>query len=154
MPFRPLLLLAAAALGTVAAAAATAGLATPDAESVRAPRAFTVQLLSRNGSDMAGTARFVPRGKRSFVVVVTVTGGPGEGGTGYPAHLHYGPCSREPTFANPRIEYGLNYVRSGRARTTVKLRLASLRRGRHSLNVHEPSGAFRPFACGDLPRRF
>ena len=132
----------------------TGGLAASDSESVRAPRAFTVQLLSRNGSDMVGTARFVPRGPRSFYVVVRITGGPGETSTGYPAHLHYGPCSREPTFANPRIEYGLNYVRSGRSRTIVRLRLASLRRGRHSINVHEPSGGLRPMACGDVPRRF
>lgn len=144
-------------LGLTALAALTVlvvgGVAASDAESVRAPRPFTVQLLSRNGSDMTGTARFIPRGRRSFVVVVRVTGGPGESTTGYPAHLHYGPCSREPTFANPRIESGLLYVRGGRSRTTIRRGLASLRRGRHSINVHEPTGGLRPMACGDVPRR-
>lgn len=145
---------ATVALGTTVAA--TAALAGSDESTARAPKAFTVQLTSRNGSNMVGTARFVPRGKKSFVVVVTVTGGPGESTTGYPAHVHYGPCSREPTFANPRIEYGLNYVRSGRSRTTVKNRngLRVFRSGRHSLNVHEPTGGLRAIACADLPRRF
>lgn len=136
------------------AVVAPGGLASSGADTARAPRAFTVQLLSRNGSDMTGTARFVPRGKRSFVVVVKVEGGPGGGYTGYPAHVHTGPCSLEPTAQRPRIKYGLNYVTAGRSRTVVSRSLAVLRRGAHSLNVHEPSGALRPIACGDLPRRF
>jgi hypothetical protein len=124
------------------------------AESVRAPRAFTVQLLSRNDSDMTGTARFVPRGKRSFVVVVTVQGGPGGGAYGYMAHIHTGPCSKEPTIDRPRIAEGLHNVKGNRSRTTVRHSLARYRRAKYSLNVHEPSGQYRPIACGDLPRRF
>lgn len=124
------------------------------AETVRAPRAFTVQLLPRNGSDMKGTARFVPRGKRSFYVVLAVQGGPG-GGSIHLAHVHTGPCSREPTFANPRIKDPLRSVSSGvRSRTLVTHPLAQYRRGKHSVNVHEVSGDLRPIACGDLPRRF
>lgn len=153
MSLRAFVLLGLTALAAITVLVA-GGIAASDSESVRAPRPFTVQLLSRNGSDMTGTVRFVPRSKRSFVAVVTVRGGPGESATGYPAHVHTGPCSREPTFANPRIKYGLNYVRRGRSRTIVNRTLAVFRRGTHSINVHEPAGAFRPMACGDLPRRF
>ncbi len=154
MSYRPKLFVGLVAVAGLAAILMTGALAASGADNARAPRAFTVQLKSRNGSDMTGTVRFVPRTKRSFVAVVSVTGGPGEGATGYPAHVHTGPCSREPTFANPRIEYGLNYVRRGRSRTIVNRNLAVFRRGTHSINVHEPSGALRPMACGDLPRRF
>jgi hypothetical protein len=124
------------------------------AESVRAPRAFTVQLLPRNASDMTGTARFVPRTKRSFVVIVRVQGGPGGGSYGYMAHVHTGPCSIEPTIERPRIADGLNNVIGNRSRTTIKHSLARYRRGKHSLNVHEPGGQYGVIACGDLPRRF
>jgi hypothetical protein len=124
------------------------------AESVRAPRAFTVQLLPRHESDMTGTARFVPRGKRSFVVIIRVRGGPGGGSYGYMAHVHTGPCSVEPTFERPRIADGLNNVIGNRSRTTIRHSLARYRRGKHSLNVHEPGGQYGVIACGDLPRRF
>ncbi len=120
-------------------------------EQGRAPRAFTVQLLPRNGFDMTGKARFVPRAKRSFWVTVTAQGGPGGS---YMAHVHTGPCSKEPTFANPRLWNGLNNVVNGRSRTLVRGSLAQYRRGKYSLNVHEPGGELRPMACGDLPRRF
>lgn len=154
MSYRSTLIVGLAAVGGLAAILMTGAFAASGADNARAPRAFTVQLVSRNGSNMTGTARFVPRGPRSFVVVVTVRGGPGGGPTGYPAHVHTGPCSKEPTFANPRIRFGLVYVRSGRSRTIVNRSLAVFRRRVHSLNVHEPSGALRPMACGDLPLRF
>jgi hypothetical protein len=137
-------------LAALAGGASLAG----GAETVRAPRAFTVQLLSRNGSDMTGTVRFVPRGKRSFWALVRVSGGPGAPSTGYPAHVHTGPCSIEPTFERPRIYDGLNNVINGRSRTTVHHSLGRYRRGKFSVNVHEPNGVLRPMACGDLPRRF
>jgi hypothetical protein len=137
---------AGTALGLLALAAS--------AESARAPKAFTVQLLSRNDSTMTGTARFVPRGKKSFVVIVRVQGGPPGGPDGYMAHIHTGPCSIEPTFERPRIAYGLNNVKRGFSRTTTRHSLARYRRGKYSLNVHEPTEPFRPIACGDLPRRF
>lgn len=143
--------LAAAAAG-VAAILGGASLAS-GAEAVRAPRAFTVKLLPRNGFETSGAARFVPRTKRSFLVVITVQGAPAADGS-YMAHVHTGPCSREPTFANPRIWNGLNNVVNGRSRTVVRGPLAQYRRAKYSLNVHEQGGEFRPIACGDLPRRF
>ncbi len=142
-------LAAAIALGLLALS--VAGPLATGADTVRAPRAFTVKLLSRNGSDMTGTARFVPQGKRRFVVIVTVTGGPGGS---YPAHVHRGPCSIEPTYSNPRIEDGLYNVNRGRSRTTLYHSLATFRRGKYSLNVHDPTPAGTVLACGDLPRRF
>jgi hypothetical protein len=146
-----------AALGgavVLCAAGLVGGSAAHGAESARAPRAFTVKLLPRNGSDMRGTARFVPGGKASFAVVIRVQGGPGGGSYGYMAHIHTGPCSKEPTIERPRIDEGLNNVIASRSRTIVRHSLARYRRGKYSLNVHEPAGQYRPIACGNLPRRF
>jgi hypothetical protein len=154
MSRKPKLAVLGAAVGLGLAAFAGGASPASGAESVRAPRAFTVQLLSRNGSDLTGKARFVPRGKRSFVVLITVQGGPGGGSYGYMAHVHTGPCSIEPTIERPRIADGLNNVMRNRSRTTVKHSLARYRRGKHSLNVHEPNAPYGVLACGDLPRRF
>jgi hypothetical protein len=69
-----------------------------------------------------------------------------------PAHIHTGPCRREPTFANPRIHSSLNYVVKGRSVTTVTLvTLTKLRARSFSINVHDP-GTYRVIACGDIPR--
>jgi hypothetical protein len=69
-----------------------------------------------------------------------------------PAHIHTGPCRREPTFANPRIANGLLSVVKGKSVTFVHATtLKRLRASRHSINVHDPN-TLGVIACGDIPR--
>ena len=69
------------------------------------------------------------------------------------AHIHSGPCSKEPTWTNPRIWAGLSDVVDGRSETTVDIvTLSELRSEKASINVHDPDHNQRPLVCGDIPR--
>lgn len=136
----------AAVLG-VGAAALAVGSAGPRA-ATSASTAIIVKLKEKRGSGVSGTAtlRAVVRGVR----VVLSLNKPVAGSA--PAHIHTGPCSREPTFANPRIWRSLANVVNGRSATTVTgTTLKALRARRFSINVHDPDSLL-PIACGDIPR--
>jgi hypothetical protein len=69
------------------------------------------------------------------------------------AHVHTGPCSDEPTAANPRIWALLHDVVGGRSRTPVNVvTLKELQSEPASINVHDPTHGNRPLVCGDIPR--
>jgi hypothetical protein len=71
---------------------------------------------------------------------------------GLPAHIHTGPCRREPTFANPRIWTSLANVYQGTSVTPVtSTTLKQLRAKAFSINVHHPR-TLGVIACGDIPR--
>jgi hypothetical protein len=118
--------------------------------STAAPSASAVvaKLKEKHGSGVSGTATLTARGKG--VRVVLRLSGPVRNNS--PAHIHTGPCRREPTFANPRIHSSLNYVVK---RTSVSIvmstKLATLRARTFSINVHDP-GTYAVIACGDIPR--
>jgi hypothetical protein len=129
---------AALALGSAVNGSAT----TPSAQGVVA------KLKAKHGSGISGTATLTARGKG--VRVVLRLSGPVRNNS--PAHIHTGPCRREPTFANPRIHSSLNYVVEGKSVTTVTLMtLPRLRARSFSINVHDP-GSYGVIACGDIPR--
>jgi hypothetical protein len=111
-------------------------------------RALVFKLNEKHGSGASGTVTLavVRRGVR---VVIRLTAPAGDG---FPAHIHTGPCRREPTFANPRIHRSLVNVVRGRSVTTLRrVRLRSLRARTFSINVHDPS-TYGVIACGDIPR--
>jgi hypothetical protein len=69
------------------------------------------------------------------------------------AHIHTGPCCKEPTWSNPRIWANLTEVVDGRSETTVNVvTLAELQSDGASINVHDPDHNQRPLVCGDIPR--
>jgi hypothetical protein len=133
--------------GALAFAAQTAVGSTDGKAATHAGTAVVLKLNEKRGSGVSGTAtlRRVVKGVR--VVVRLSEPVPGS----LPAHIHTGPCSREPTFANPRIWRSLNYVVGGRSATTVGTTLKTLRARRFSINVHDPESLL-PIACGDIPR--
>jgi hypothetical protein len=111
-------------------------------------RALVFKLNEKHGSGASGTVTLavVRRGVR---VVIRLTAPAGDG---FPAHIHTGPCRREPTFANPRIHLSLNKVVKGRSVTSLRrTRLRSLRARTFSINVHDPR-TYGVIACGDIPR--
>ena len=111
-------------------------------------KAVVAKLKAKHDSGVSGTARLIAL--RKGVRVVLRLSGPVRNNS--PAHIHTGPCRREPTFANPRIHSGLNYVVDGKSTTTVTLvTLAKLRARSFSINVHDP-GSYAVVACADIPR--
>jgi hypothetical protein len=140
---------------TLAAFLLGTGLAVPAAESaaernagMAGGKALVVALSETHGSGISGTATITPSGRHLWVVLRL--SGPVPRNS--MAHLHTGPCSREPTFSNPRIASGLKNVVNGRSRTRVLLTtLRQLRARSHSINVHDPK-SFDVIACGDIPR--
>jgi hypothetical protein len=106
------------------------------------------KLKEKHGSRVSGSATLTaaPEGVR----VVLRMSGPLKGA--FPAHIHTGPCRREPTFANPRIWSSLFDVVKGRSVTEVTTNtLKSLRAKQFSINVHHPR-TLGVIACGDIPR--
>jgi hypothetical protein len=119
-----------------------------DGISLAPHRALVFKLNEKHRSGASGTATLaaVRRGVR---VVIRLTAPAGDG---FLAHIHTGPCRREPTFANPRIHLSLNNVVKGRSVTTLRrTKLRSLRARTFSINVHDPS-TYGVIACGDIPR--
>jgi hypothetical protein len=111
-------------------------------------RPVIVQLKAKHSSGISGTATITAAG-RGVWVVLRLSGPVRESS---PAHIHTGPCRREPTFANPRIANGLLSVVKGKSKTLVSTTtLRRLRASRHSINVHDP-GTLGVIACGDIPR--
>ena len=118
--------------------------------STAAPSASAVvaKLKEKHGSGVSGTARLTA--VRNGVRVLLRLSGPVRNSS--PAHIHTGPCRREPTFANPRIHSSLNSVVDGKSVTTVTtMTLPRLRARGFSINVHDP-GSYEVIACADIPR--
>lgn len=116
--------------------------------STAAPSAVVAKLKEKHGSGVSGTARLTA--VRNGVRVALRLSGPVRNNS--PAHIHTGPCWREPTFANPRIHSSLNYVVKRTSVTTVtRMTLARLRARSFSINVHDP-GTYAVIACADIPR--
>lgn len=118
--------------------------------STAAPSASAVvaKLKEKHGSGVSGTARLTA--VRNGVRVLLRLSGPVRNSS--PAHIHTGPCRREPTFANPRIHSSLNSVVEGKSVTTVtRMTLPRLRARSFSINVHDP-GSYEVIACADIPR--
>lgn len=133
---------AAAALAGVALALGNGAAGAPTADAV------VFKLKERHDSRISGTATVTAVG-RGVRVVLQLTG-PLRGSP--LAHIHTGPCRREPTFANPRIWIGLNDVRRRRSVTvTERTTLEQLRKREFSINVHDPQ-TLGVVACGDIPR--
>jgi hypothetical protein len=111
-------------------------------------RALVFKLNEKHGSGASGTATLAAV-RRDVRVVLRLTA---PAGNGFPAHIHTGPCRREPTFANPRIHLSLNDVVKGRSVTTLRrTTMRRLRARAFSINVHDPS-TLGVIACGDIPR--
>jgi hypothetical protein len=111
-------------------------------------KTVVAKLKEKHGSGVSGSAQLTAA--RTGVRVVLRLSGPVKNNS--PAHIHTGPCRREPTFANPRIRSGLNSVVERKSVTTVtRTTLASLRKRSFSINVHDP-GTYGVIACADIPR--
>lgn len=131
-----------------AGALAVGGAAVARTEGETASRALVFQLKERHRSGVTGTAT-ITAARKGVRVVLQVKG---RSRDTLLAHIHTGPCRREPTFANPRIHAGLSNVVRGRSVSTLQfVKLADLRARQFSINVHAPTYAV--IACGDLPRR-
>jgi hypothetical protein len=132
----------------VGVAALALGSAVEGSVTTPSAKAVVAKLKEKHGSGVSGTARLTR--VRTGVRVVLRLSGPVRDNS--PAHIHTGPCRREPTFANPRIHSGLNYVVRRKSVTTVTLMtLPRLRARSFSINVHDP-GTYAVIACADIPR--
>jgi hypothetical protein len=108
-----------------------------------------IPLRPAHHSGVTGTATLVPAGPNLKVTLKLSKpiAGP------LMAHIHTGPCSKEPTASNPRIWVNLTDVAHGRSETTVNVvTLHELQSESSSINVHDPTHANRPLVCGDIPR--
>jgi hypothetical protein len=94
-----------------------------------------VMLAELNESGVSGTARLIPLGKRTKVVLELT----GPAATRQQAHIHTGSCDQ----LDPRAAYALSEVKSGKSTTTVGAKLTTLRRGSFAIDVHD-------FACGEI----
>lgn len=132
----------------VGAAALAFGSAANGAASAPSAKAVVVKMKEKHGSGISGTATLTAAGKG--VRVVLRLRGPKL--DNLPAHIHTGPCRREPTFANPRIWSSLLGVFKGKSVTVVTTTtLAQLRTRTYSINVHDPN-TLGVVACGDISR--
>jgi hypothetical protein len=110
--------------------------------------AVLFKLEEKHGSGVSGTAT-VTAAKKGVRVVLRLRGPLTDG---LPAHIHTGPCRREPTFSNPRIWNSLLTVENGKSVTAVTTTtLKRLRAAPFSINVHHPK-TLGAIACGDIPR--
>lgn len=137
-----------AVLLSVGVAALALGSALHGSTAAPSAKAVVAKLKAKHGSRVSGTAKLtaLPKGVR----VALRLSGPVRDNS--PAHIHTGPCRREPTFANPRIHSSLNYIVKRTSITTVTLMtLPRLRARSFSINVHDP-GSYGVIACGDIPR--
>jgi hypothetical protein len=137
-----------AILVCVGIAALALGSALHGSTAAPSANAVVAKLKEKHRSGVSGTARLtaVRNGVR---VVLRLSGRLRDNS---PAHIHTGPCRREPTFANPRIHSSLNSVIKGRSVTTVtRMTLPRLRARSFSINVHDP-GSYAVIACADIPR--
>jgi hypothetical protein len=108
-----------------------------------------IPLKPAHDSGVTGTATLVPDGpnlnvtlKLSKPIADTLL-----------AHIHTGPCSKEPTFANPRIWANLTDVIKGTSKTPVNVvTLKELQSEPASINVHDPDHNQRPLVCADIPQ--
>jgi hypothetical protein len=106
------------------------------------------KLKEKHGSGVSGTATLTAA-KKSVRVVLRMSGKLKDG---LPAHIHTGPCRREPTFANPRIWTSLFDVVKGKSVTALTtMTMKRLRTAQFSINVHHPQ-TLGVIACGDIPR--
>jgi hypothetical protein len=128
----------AVALGIAAEAASTAA----------SSKTLAFKLKEKHDSRISGTATLTAT--KASVRVVLRLAGPVRGSS--LAHIHTGPCRREPTFANPRIWLSLSNVARRRSVTALEdTTLAQLRARAFSINVHDPQ-TYGVVACGDIPR--
>jgi hypothetical protein len=134
--------LAIAGCGGEDKAAGAAARATPSP-----PLKITLKPSHHSGA--TGTATLAPGG--ADMKVTLKLRNPVEGTL--MAHIHTGPCSKEPTATNPRIWANLTDVIDGRSVTTVNVvTLKELQSETSSINVHDPTHANRPLVCGDIPQ--
>jgi hypothetical protein len=94
-----------------------------------------VMLTEQHGSGESGTARLVPLGRRTKVVLELT----GSAATRRQAHIHAGSCDQ----LDPKPAYALSEVKSGTSTTTVDAKLTTLRRGSFAIDVHD-------LACGEI----
>ena len=104
------------------------------AEDVNSDDVF-VMLAEQNESGRSGTARLIPLGKRTKVVLELT----GSAATRQQAHIHAGSCDQ----LDPKPAYALSDVKSGTSTTTVEAKLTTLHQGSFAIDVHD-------FACGEI----
>jgi hypothetical protein len=123
--------------------------ARPAAARPAASTPLEIPLKTAHHSGVTGTATLVPDGSNLKVTLKLSKRVDGR----LMAHIHTGPCSKEPTFNNPRIWAGLNEVVDGRSETTVYgiVTLKELESETSSINVHDPAHNQRPLVCADIP---
>ena len=98
------------------------------AEDVNSDDVF-VMLAEQNESGGSGTARLIPLGKRTKVVLELT----GPAATRQQANIHAGSCDQ----LDPKPAYALSEVKSGTSATTVAAKLTTLRRGSFAIDVHD-----------------
>ena len=95
-----------------------------------------IALKPAHHSGVTGTATLVP-GSADMKVTLTLSK---RVQATLLAHVHTGPCSKEPTYSNPRIWANLNDVVDGGSETTVNVvTLKELQSESSSINVHDPT---------------
>ena len=138
--------------GGVLAIAVTGGDEKTTAAAARPAASAPVEipLQPAHHSGISGTATLVPDGanlnvtlKLSKPIADTLL-----------AHIHTGPCSDEPTVADPRIWANLDDVVKGTSKTVVNVvTLKELESEAASINVHDPNHNQRALVCADIPQR-
>jgi len=127
----------------------TAGTAAASSRPAAASAPIEIPLKPEHHSGVTGTALLVPDGENLNVTLklskpIAAT---------LPAHIHTGPCSDEPTAANPRVWAMLDDVIKGTSKTVVNtVTLKELQAEPASINVHDPNHNLRAMVCADIPR--
>ena len=128
----------------------TAGAAAAASRPAAASAPIEVPLEPEHHSGVTGTATLVPDGENLNVTLklskpIAAT---------LPAHIHTGPCSDEPTAANPRVWALLDDAIKGTSKTVVNtVTLKELQSEPASINVHDPANNLRAMVCADIPQR-
>jgi len=108
-------------------------------------KALHVRLRPQNGSGETGSAVLTQVGS-GVRVMLTVNHAPAT--VPQPAHIHMGSCAT----LNPAPEYPLKPVVGGTSLTTIPgVKLASLIKSPHAINVHKSAKALKTYvACGNV----
>ena len=107
--------------------------------------ALTIQLNAVNGSGQTGTAKLIPEGETTKIVIEMANP---RSGIAQPTRIHLGTCEE----LDPAAKWSLDAVKEGQSETVLSVPLKTILAQKAAINVHKSvidSGVY--VACGDLP---
>lgn len=105
----------------------------------------TIQLNAVNGSGQTGTAKLIPEGENTKIVIEMANP---RSGIAQPTRIHLGSCDA----LDPAAKWSLDAVKEGQSETLLAVPLKTILAAKAAINVHKSvidSGVY--VACGNLP---